>query len=229
MAADLGVMSASGIVGGSIPTAVGLALSCKLRKTGGVAVAFFGDGALNEGAFHEAANLAAFWHVPAVFVCEFNEALPVYSTRKAGMSVSELARLADSYGMPGRAVDGTDLPAVYAAASEAVGRARSGGGPSFLEVRTQWYPGYQGRWARLLPGATDLRHAWEAPQDAYAGWRSNDPILRYVRASVDAGRLTRDEALALDAEVQQQMARALDFARSAPWPEPASVYDDVFV
>lgn len=229
MAADLGVMSASGIVGGSIPTAVGLALAHQRLGDGGVSVAFFGDGALNEGAFHEAANLAALWQVPVVFVCEFNEALPIYNTRNAGMMVSELVRLADSYGMPGAAVNGSDLFAVYGAASEMIDRARAGGGPSFLEVRTEWYPGYQGRWARLLPsGETDLSHAWEPLDDEFAGWRSRDPVLRLAHLLSERGLLDRAALFALDAEVRTEVTAALDFARASPWPSPEEVYEDVY-
>jgi pyruvate dehydrogenase E1 component alpha subunit len=228
MDASLGVMSASGIVAGSIPQAVGLALAARLQQSGRVAVAFFGDGALNEGAFHEAINLAALWTVPVVFVCEFNEAIPAYDTRNAGMAVGELVRLADSYSLPGLAVDGRDLDAVFQVASQAIERARSGGGATFVESRTQWYPGYQGRWARLTPGETDLRHAWEPPDDQYAEWRANDPILRLARELVDEGVLTRHAAERIDADVRSEIERAVEFARSSPWPAPETAYTDIY-
>ncbi|MCW4021318.1 MAG: thiamine pyrophosphate-dependent dehydrogenase E1 component subunit alpha, partial [Candidatus Bathyarchaeota archaeon] len=139
--AAVGNLGATAVVGSAIPIAVGAALSCKLRKTKQVVACFFGDGASNNGIFHEALNMAAVWELPVVFVCENN--LYAMGTRITNVTAIEnIADRASGYGMPGVVVDGNDVVAVYQAAKEAVGRARSGGGPTLVECKTYRHKGH---------------------------------------------------------------------------------------
>ena len=131
----VGMVPAVAIVGGSIPIASGFGLAAKMQKTGAVAVAFFGDGATNEGAFHEGLNLAAIWNLPVLFVCE-NNLYAASTPFETAFKIKDIADRAAAYGMPGRIVDGNDVLAVYAAAREAVERGRAGGGPTSIECKT---------------------------------------------------------------------------------------------
>jgi TPP-dependent pyruvate/acetoin dehydrogenase alpha subunit len=207
---DVGMLPAIAIVGGGNTVVTGLGLAFSLRRSSQVAVCFFGEGATNEGAFHEGLNFAAVRSLPVVFVCENN--LYGASTAFARVSlVEDVAARAAAYGVPGRVVDGMDVLAVREAASEAVAAARAGRGPTLLECKTYRYVGHSRSDARGY-----------RTRDEEENWRARDPIVR-LRA-----RLADDEAAAVEAAVEAEIDDAVEFARSSPDPDPAEVLGDAY-
>jgi len=213
---DGGNLGANGIVGGGLPIAVGAGLSIKMRKTEQVCVAFFGDGASNEGAFHESLNLAAIWTLPVVFVCENNQYGMSMDIRRA-MPLEHVADRASAYAMPGHAIDGNDLPLVHATIAAAVDRARAGGGPSLVECKTYRIRGHS-------KSDRNLYRTKEEIED----WRRRCPILRLRAEVLAAGRLSAAAFDALDREAEAEIAAALAFAQAAPDPDPAQLGEDVY-
>jgi pyruvate dehydrogenase E1 component alpha subunit len=211
------MLGANGIVGGGLPLACGAALTAKTLGTGGVAVCFFGDGASNQGTFHESLNLAAIWDLPVVFVCENNgyaEATPVHYH----CSASDVANRAGSYEIPGVVVDGLDVFAVYEAAQEAIARARRGEGPSLIEAKTyRFYGHFQG-------DQVTYRTAEELES-----YKQRDPIVALRKAVIDRGIATAADFDAIDARVTAQLDDAWDAAKAAPFPEPEETLTDVYV
>jgi pyruvate dehydrogenase E1 component alpha subunit len=206
-----GVLGANAIVGGGISLAAGAALAAQTLGDGRVAVTFFGDGASNQGIFHESANLAAVWRLPLVFVCENNgwaESTPA----SYAVSVPDVATRAAAYGMPGVVVDAVDYEAVWAAAGEAVRRARAGEGPTLLEAKI---PRHMGHFVGDPEG-------YRSRDDRRAA-RARDPLARVrdrlAELGVDVDALVADTQAALVAELDDAVAAAL----AAPWPDPAEV------
>jgi TPP-dependent pyruvate/acetoin dehydrogenase alpha subunit len=179
-------------------------------------VAFFGDGAANEGAFHESVNLASIWDLPVVFVCENNQYAMSMPVRQS-MRVERVSDRACAYGIPGRTVDGMDVLAVFEAASEAVERARAGGGPTLLECVTYRYRGH----------SKSDRQRYRSREEVEA-WRQRDPIPRLVRRMVDEGLLTEQDAAGLEAEARAAVEEAVRFAEASPEPDPATLLDGVY-
>jgi acetoin:2,6-dichlorophenolindophenol oxidoreductase subunit alpha len=214
---DKGMLGANGIVGGGFPLACGAALTAKTLKTGGVAVCFFGDGASNQGTFHEGLNLAAIWKLPVVFVCENNgyaEATPVHYHCAA----TDIANRAQAYEIPGVVVDGLDLFAVYEAAGEAIARARRGEGPTLLEAKTyRFYGHFEG-------DQVTYRTAEELQR-----YRDRDPIQTVRAVMIERGMASAEELDAIDARVQQQLDEAWEAAKAAPFPAPEEALTDVYV
>jgi 2-oxoisovalerate dehydrogenase E1 component len=214
---EVGFMGSSGIVGPSITLAAGGAYSAMLMKTDRVSVAFFGDGAVNNGSFHEGINLAAAWGLPALFICENN----LYATEvpfvQATRNPSVAARAA-AYGLPGVEVDGNDVLAVYAAAGEAVDRARSGGGPTLIECKTY----------RTRAHSEGMRDAGYRTAEEVAQWRARDPIKAFRDTLLTGGHASQAELDALEAELRAQIEAAVAFAESSPLPDPATVADHVY-
>ena len=212
-----GMLGANGIVGGGIPLACGAALTAKTLGTGGIAVCFFGDGAANQGTFHEGLNLAAIWNLPVVFVCENNgyaESTPV----RYHCSASDIANRAGAYEIPGVVVDGLDIFAVYEAAREAIARARRGEGPTLLETKTYRYYGhFQG-------DQVTYRTAEELET-----YKQRDPITTVRSALIERGMATEAELDAIDARVAKELDDAWDAAKAAPFPEPEEALTDVYV
>jgi pyruvate dehydrogenase E1 component alpha subunit len=210
-----GVLGANGIVGGGIAIAAGAALASKLRGTNRVVVTFFGDGAMNQGSFHEAANMAAIWELPVIFVCENNlYAVSTHQTRHT--KLTDLSERARAYGFPGRSVDGNDPIAVYEAASDAVQRARRGEGPTLLECKTyKWMGHYIGD-----PGTY-------RPAEEVERWKAKDPLPRFESYLMDCGVLSREEIAGVHDEVQQELETAVEFARQSPSPLPAEALEDL--
>lgn len=214
---EKGNLGATGIVGGNIPVATGAALAVKLRKEERVVLCFFGDGASNTGNFHEALNLASTWSLPVVYVVENN----LY-----GMSVpfTKASRLPDvaarvcAYDMPGRVVNGMDVLAVREAVSQAVQRAREGGGPSLVECKTYRWFGH----SRSDPCAYRTRE--EEKQ-----WKALDPIVAFKALLEKEGIATRDELQSVESRAAESLKTATDFALASPWPSPEGLYDDVYV
>ena len=214
-----GMLGAFGIVGAGIPIAAGAALSAQVRGSGQVAVSFFGDGAVNEGVFHETLNMAALWKLPALFVIENNQyalSMPV----ALSSAVPDLAGRACAYGIPGIKVDGNDVVAVYHAASQAVERARRGEGPTLLECLTYRMRGH----ARFE--AASYRDAAEVER-----WKQNDPIERLGQAILAAGLATESDLDALRQQVEDEIDRAVAFAEASPDPAAEDyrqyIYDEV--
>ncbi len=213
---DLGILGANGIVAGGIPMAVGAALAFQMRKEPRVALAFFGDGAVNEGAFHEAANLAGLWTLPMIFFCENNlygEGTPQHKQAP----VPDLAVRAAGYGFPGVIVDGNDVLAVFEATQQAVERARAGGGPTFVEGKTYRHRGhYEGD-----PMVYRTREELEF-------WKQRDPLTRFRHHLLDAGLATAAELDAIAAAITQELDEAVAFATASPAPAPASALAGVY-
>jgi len=215
---NVGMLGASAIVGGGLPLAVGAGLSIKMRKTDQVAVVFFGDGASNQGTFHESLNLAAIWSLPVLFVCENNqyaESTPV--TRV--MLVKNIADRAAAYGIPGIVVDGMDVMAVHDSTVEAAERARQGYGPTLLECKTYRYLGHEegDPW-------TTYRSQAEVEE-----WKKKDAINRFRKYLVDKGVFAENEAAEIENDVKNLVGEAIKFADESPWPTPEEALKDVFV
>ena len=230
-----GFPTTSSSVGGPLPIAVGSAFAFQELKLDHVSVALFGDGALEEGAWHESINIAAMRKVPVIFLCENNslEALGQKANEypSSTLAAVRLTDLVDPFGVPAVAIDGTDTAAVHDAMAEAVARARSGGGPSFIEARTVRWPGNRPLWPQLLTGETDVAMAWDPariPAEYERWWSFQDGLLRYLRELLAAGVLDRETALAIDTEVRQEMVAAVTFALESPFPEPQEAIDHVF-
>ena len=215
---ELGMLGANGIVGGGPPIAMGAAFSCKFRKTKNVAVAFFGDGASNEGAFHEAANMAGLYKLPCVFVCE-NNGYGEYTPQANHQAIVDVADRAQGYGMPGVVVDGMDAVAVHEAAGEAIERARQGGGPTLLECKTYRYYDHVGVRGMGLSYRTD---------EEVERWKQKDPITNFEAHLAEQDVLSADAAAAVHAAVREEVDAGIAFAESSPAPEPAAVTEDVY-
>ena len=209
--------SCSGIVGASMPPACGAALVAKKRGTDAVAVAFFGEGATNQGAFHESMNLAALWRLPVIFVCEDN-AYAISVEKSESTSVAWNSDRAAAYGMPGILVKDNDAVEVFKAAGQAVARARAGLGPTLIEVKTDRYLGH-------FQGDPEVYR----PKDEVANLRKNDPIPRMASHLKLQGYMTDAEEAKLVALARRRVADAFEFARNSPDPEPQDALQDVFV
>jgi TPP-dependent pyruvate/acetoin dehydrogenase alpha subunit len=211
-----GMLPAIAIVGGNLPVTAGMALAFKLRGEKRVAVSFFGDGATNEGTFHESLNAAAVYQLPALFVCENN----LYGASTAYARVSKVENVADracAYGMASAIADGMDVFAVYDAAREALARARSGGGPTLLELKTFRLCGHSRR---------DPNNYMSKEQKEL--WAARDPIPACGRALAAAGMLGEQEQERLKVEAAAQVQAAIRFGQQAPEPTPEALYQDLY-
>lgn len=215
---ELGILGANGIVGGGPPIAVGAAFSNKFRNTKDVAVTFFGDGASNEGSFHEAANMAGLYQLPVVFVCE-NNGYGEYTAQSNHQAIVDVADRAAGYGMPGVVVDGMDAIAVYEAAGEAVARAREGKGPTLLECKTYRYYDHVGVRGMGLNYRSD---------EEVERWQQKDPIQRLEAHLIEQKVATRAELDAIDAQVSADVAAGIKFADDSPLPELSALLEDVY-
>jgi pyruvate dehydrogenase E1 component alpha subunit len=212
----VGSLPAIAIVGANIPIAAGLALASKRLGSDRVAVAFFGDGAVNEGAFHEGINMAAIWQLPVVYVCENN----LYGASTHISKVSRLENVADraaAYGIPGVIVDGMDVEAVYRVAGEAITRARRGGGPTLVECKTYRLVGHS---------RSDPRTYRTKEEEAF--WQAKDPIPTLAGRMKERGLVTDEQLAAVDREVMAAVDASVAFAEASPYPEPTDTLTDVF-
>ncbi len=211
-----GVLGANAIVGASLPLAVGAALSSKRLGQGRVAVAFFGEGAVNQGAFHEAVNLAAIWDLPALFVCE-NNIYAEFSDSRTQARVPSVAARAAGYGIAAETVDGNDVEAVFALTEAAAARCRGGEGPFLIEAETyRWHGHYEGDAQPYKP---------EEEADA---WRQRDPLEVAAARLTERGEADAAALLRLREEAAARVEAAIERARSLPAPEPEVAYADVF-
>ena len=211
-----GILGANAIVGASMPLAVGAALSSKLRRQGRVATAYFGEGAVNQGSFHESLNLAAIWDLPVLFVCENN----VYAeftdsrtmTRRPGV-----AERAKGYGVDAVVVDGNDVEAVHRTALDAAERCRAGRGPVLVEAETyRWHGHYEG-------DAQPYK-----PEDESASWKDRDPLVRAERLLAERGEAGEDAVKRIQADARARVDAAVERARAADGPAAEEAYEHVF-
>ena len=207
---DLGILGANGIVAGGAPIAMGAAFAAKYKRDGSVCVLFCGDGATNEGAWHEAMNFAGLYRLPLITVVENNH-WGEFSRQEAQAPISELYVRAASYGMPGVRVDGQDALAVYEAAREAVERAREGGGPGLIECDTYRFYSHIGK------VESDGR-----PKEELDYWRARDPLGIFRAMLAERSILTAESAERVVEEVRREIEEAVKFAEGSPFPDPAT-------
>ncbi|MDI9546497.1 MAG: thiamine pyrophosphate-dependent dehydrogenase E1 component subunit alpha [Chloroflexota bacterium] len=212
---SLGLMGANGIVGAQVPHAAGMALASKIRGEGRIAITFFGDGALYQGVMHETFNMSQRWLLPIIFYCEnnrYSEMTPIGRTS----SVRDIYMFARAYGMHSLQIDANDVEVVYAAVTQAAERARAGDGPTFIEGITYRLAGHM---------AGDLE-TYRSPDEIEAQ-RAHEPLVVLQRRLLDRG--ADEKTLAeIRAEVEAEVAEAVEFAQNSPWPHPAETYTDVF-
>lgn len=205
---SVGMLGAIAIVGAGIPIATGAGWSCQHRGKEGVAVSFFGDGAVNGGAFHEGINLAAVWKLPVIFVCENN--LYGFSTHyRRVTSIDNIADRASSYGIPGVVVDGMDVLSVYNEAGKAVERARKGGGPTLMECKTYRFKGH-----------SRFEKSTYRSQQELAEWKKRDPITLFKQYLIHDFKVDEQEILQTDKEVESEVEEAVAYAERSPDPGP---------
>ncbi|MGD8506002.1 MAG: pyruvate dehydrogenase (acetyl-transferring) E1 component subunit alpha [Candidatus Bathyarchaeota archaeon] len=213
---SIGMLGATAVVGAGIPIAVGAGLSIKLRGTDQVTAGFFGDGASNQGTFHESINMAAIWSLPVIFVCENN--LYAMGTRQTTvMKIERIADRAAAYGIPGVTVDGNDVIAVYEATHKAVNRARHGEGPTLIECQTYRHKGH----SRFDP-------ATYRPKAEVEEWLKRDPISRLKAKLQKMELLTEQEDEKMEREVVLAVEKAVKFAIESPFPAPEDALENVY-
>jgi pyruvate dehydrogenase E1 component alpha subunit len=212
----VGVLGATAVVGAGLPIAVGAALSIKLRKTDQVVACFFGEGASNQGTFHESLNLASAWSLPVIFVCENN--LYAMGTRQSRiMNIENIADRAVAYGIPGATVDGNDVLAVYETASKAVGRARKAMGPALIECKTYRQKGH----SRVDP-------AKYRPKEEVEEWLAKDPIKRLKQRLLQTNTLTEADLQKIEGKALTEVEEAVKYAIESPFPSPEEALEDVY-
>jgi len=213
---NIGMLGATAVVGAGLPIAVGAALSAQLRKTNQVVACFFGEGASNQGTFHESINLAATWKLPVIFVCENN--LYAMGTRQSRvMAIENVADRAGAYGIPGVVVDGNDVLAVYDAACDAVKRARGGGGPTLIECKTYRHKGH-----------SRVDAAKYRPKEEVEQWLAKDPLKTLKEKLLKTNTLDEGEIQKIEKEVSVEIEDAVKFAMESPFPAPETALEDVY-
>jgi len=214
---SIGMLGANGIVGAGLPIAAGAALAAQLEGSNKVVVVFFGDGGCQEGEIHEVMNLASIWKLPLVFVCE-NNFYAVNTPSHYAIAIDEIYKRAAAYSMPGMAVDGNDVVAIYEAAKEAISGTRAGEGPVFLECRTyRWHQHFE---SNFMP---DLR-----PAEELEAWKEKCPVKAMEQRLIKAGILTRQNIEEMDNQVMARIDDAVRYAVESPLPNPEDALEDVF-
>lgn len=215
---SVGSVGETSIVGSGIPVAAGAALGAKMSGTDRVCLCFFGDGASNEGAFHEGLNLAAIWDLPVIYLCENNQ-YAVTTAAADTVAVEDIAERAKAYSIPGVSIDGQDPVAVYEVVSEAVERARAGEGPSLIEAKTYRYMEH----AEGLQIVANYR----TPEEI-ARWRELDPVTSFREKLLRQSVLTEEQAEEIAEQVRTEVAEAVEFARQSPFPEPEEAFKGLY-
>lgn len=213
---DIGMLPAIGIVGANVPIAAGVGLSAQMRKTRQVVACFFGDGAVNQGMWHEGINMAAIWRLPVIFICENN--LYAASTNISKTILLEnIADKAKAYGIPGFVVDGNDVLATYSATQEAVMRARDGMGPTLIECKTYRRGGH----SRSDP-------ATYRPKSEVDEWLKKDPIVSFRKKLIEGEVLIESQAKSIEQNALELIEKAVSFAEKSPSPEPDDALVDIY-
>lgn len=213
---SLGHLGANGIVGGGLAIATGAAYASALRKDGKVTVCFFGDGAVNEGIFHESLNMAGIWNLPIIYVCE-NNLYALSTPFNKTHAVKNVSDRALAYGMVGVSVDGMDVEAVRKAAEEAVDRARKGEGPTLIECKTYRFYGHS-------RGDSSV---YRTKQEENA-WKNRCPVTSYSKRLLAESILTEKAIDDMESEIEDKLNKACDFAEHSPYPSVETMYDDVY-
>jgi TPP-dependent pyruvate/acetoin dehydrogenase alpha subunit len=213
----IGFLGSNGITGGGIPIATGAALSLQLQRRSEIVACFLGDGAANQGAFHEALNMAAVWKLPIVYICE-NNLYAMSTPFREAFAISEVVQRAAAYGMPGDTADGNDVLAVREAVSKAADRARGGKGPTLVECKTYRFSGHS---------RGDPREY--RPRAEEAAWRARCPIKRLRQRLIEAGALTDDLDARIREGVEREVREAEEFARNSADPPVGELGEGVFV
>lgn len=214
---DSNNLGANGIVAGGVPIAVGVGLSIRMRKTTQVCMVIFGDGAANEGAFHESLNMAAIWKLPVVYLCENNQYAMSMPVTKA-FTVEKISQRAAAYNIPGVTVDGNDPLAVYLAIAEAASRARRGEGPSLVEAVTYRYKGH----------SKSDKQAYRTRDEVNQWIDERDPIMRFSSLLVAVGVISEAEAAAMRDQGIQRIDTAVSFSDASPEPNVADILEGVY-
>ncbi len=217
---SLGIYGANGIVGAGLPIAAGAAWASRVRKTGIVAVPFFGDGGANQGVVHETMNMASIWKLPVVFVCENNQ-YAISASAKEMSSVENISSRAQAYSMPGETVDGMDVEAVHEAAARLVERARRGEGPALLECKTYRFVGHF-----TAEAALGLKYR---PDEEVEQWKAKDPVTRWGKTLIERGIVTTEDLARIDGEIEALLDAGVQFARESPWPDRSEALDHMYV
>jgi len=215
---DIGILGANGIVGGGLPISVGAGFSCKKRNSSQVVVCFFGDGASNQGSFHESVNMASVWKLPVVYVCENNQ-YAVSTHVSKSTSVENISDRSVSYGIPGVTVDGNEVEKIYEVAEKAIARTREGEGPSLLEAKTY-------RWEGHYIGDPAL---YRSKEEVGEHKRKNDPVKRMKDKLLAEGSVTPAEADRIENKVKTLIDEAEEFAINSKVLPLEKVTEDVFV
>ncbi len=218
---SLGILGANGIVGGGIPLATGSALAAVIAQRDEVTACFFGDGASNEGTFHESLNLAAVWKLPVIYVCE-NNGFGEFTPMRTVTSVTDIAVRAQAYGIPGVIIDGNDVLEVYRCASEAIARTRAGEGPTLIECKTYRWEGH------VVGEQAFLGKASYRSETEVAEWRARCPLIRFEKFAAESGKINAAELKQIREETGAELEAAVKFARESPLPDPAEVTEDVY-
>ena len=205
----------NGIVGAQIPVATGVALKCRYRKDGGVVLCWFGDGAIHQGSFHESLNMAKIWNLPIIYICENNQYGMGTDFRRVS-SVTDFVVMGDSYGIPGKQVNGMDVLEVYREVKAAAARVRAESTPMFLEIKTYRYRGH----------SMSDPAKYRTPEELES-YKKQDPLLIMKSRMEESGTLSQDQYEAMDAECKSVCDDAVKFAEESPEPEPSALYEDV--
>lgn len=220
---SVGSIGETSIVGSGLPVATGAALACKLQGIDRVSLCFFGDGASNEGTFHESLNLAAVWKLPVIFICE-NNLYACSTSVEVSTAVANIADRAAGYAIPGVVVDGQDVLAVHDAVSTAVYRARSGQGPTLIEAKTYRYRDHAVNMGKMSDIDIGSRSVEEVEH-----WQLRDPIPLFRKVLVDDFGVSSATLDTIESEAREDAAESLRFAQESAFPEPAEAFEDVFV
>ncbi|MEW8959902.1 MAG: thiamine pyrophosphate-dependent dehydrogenase E1 component subunit alpha [Moorella sp. (in: firmicutes)] len=215
---ELGIVGANGVVGGGIPLATGAALSAQLRNSGQVVACFFGDGASNQGVFHESLNLAAVWRLPVVYICE-NNGYGISVSQERHQAIKNIAVRAEAYGMPGVVVDGNDVEAVYEATREAVARARRGEGPTLVECKTY-------RWRGHHEGDPNRGTRYRTREEM-AAWEERCPIKNYETKLLARG-VSSNQLEEIQKQVKKEIEDAVEYANNSPFPALEEAVSQVY-
>ncbi len=214
---SIGMLGADGIVGAGLPIATGAAFAAQLEKKGKIAAVFFGDGACQEGEFHETLNLASIWKLPLLFVCE-NNGYGVNTSSDYAFGAKEISRVPAAHRIATKIIDGNDVEMVYRAAGEIIARLRKGDGPFFLECKTyRWHKHF------LSEGLEDLR-----PKAELEAWKKKCPIAAFEKKLLSRKILTPAKARAINDKIMAQVEEAHDFALESPYPRPEDALQDIY-
>ena len=215
---SVGAMTANAIVGGDLPIAAGAALAFKMQKKPNVVVCFLGDGATNEGSYHETMNAVGLWKLPVIYVCENNLFSANTSIKLTCCQENVAAGRAEVYGIPSEVVDGNDVMAVNEAATRAIARARAGEGATILELKTYRHGGH----------SRNDACGYRAKDEEKAWIQDKDPVKRFRARILDEGAATEDELQKMEADIEAEIDEAVEYAKNAPLPENESALHDVF-